>query len=114
MCLILNVLAVESCLDTEKIEIIIMQKLDGSLVFCAENQNLNERGSESCFLGVKSQKAVAVTNLGIVIKGYVEDFVMNSREGTNCSVIFSKSFIQVEGDLSFFKRTSLDGPPSLP
>lgn len=93
----------ESCLDTEKIEITIMQKLDESLVFCAENQNLNERGSESCFLGVKSQKAEAMTNRGIVIKGYVEDFVMNSREGTNCSVIFSKSPVQVKGDLSFFK-----------
>lgn len=93
----------ESCLDTEKIEITIMQKLDESLVFCAENQNLNERGSESCFLGVKSQKAEAMTNRGIVIKGYVEDFVMNSREGTNCSVIFSKSSVQVKGDLSFFK-----------
>jgi hypothetical protein len=94
---------VESCLDTEKIEITIMQKLDESLVLCAENQNLNERGSESCFLGVKSQKAEAMTNRGIVIKGYVEDFVMNSREGTNCSVIFSKSSVQVKGDLSFFK-----------
>lgn len=93
----------ESCLDTEKIEITIMQKLDESLVLCAENQNLNERGSESCFLGVKSQKAEAMTNRGIVIKGYVEDFVMNSREGTNCSVIFSKSSVQVKGDLSFFK-----------
>ena len=90
-------------MDTEKIEITIMQKLDESLVFCAENQNLNERGSESCFLGVKSQKAEAMTNRGIVIKGYVEDFVMNSREGTNCSVIFSKSSVQVKGDLSFFK-----------
>ncbi|KAJ6857143.1 histone H4 [Populus alba x Populus x berolinensis] len=80
VCLILNVLAVESCLDTEKILIIIIPKLDESLVFCAKNQNLSERGSESCFLGVKSQKAEAMTNWGIVIKGYVEDFVMNSRE----------------------------------